>query len=166
MDTKWKVIIVTLVAGFVGFNLQANSPLGPTLWGEGPAGPEPAGSVLGLLIVYGVLEAIAFGLGVAFLAFGWSKVANTRGVSKGLATGAAAAIAWGLLSWVPHSAMHMTNAADDFGRLVLIEYVFHVTLITAASVLALFAYRVSQAGGATPAMTTSDAREPVVAMAR
>ena len=144
MDTKWKILAVTLAFGLLGFAIEANGPLGPAIWGAAPeSGAEPTGAQLPLLIVVGVTEALAFGLGFAFLLFGWTRVANAPGVSKALGTAAAAAIAWGLLSWVPHSAMHITNAPDDFGRLIFIEYAFHVTLIVAAAVLALFAYRAS-----------------------
>lgn len=164
MDTKWKVVIVTLVAGAVGMQFQATSPLGAMLWPETePGAPEPSSSELPWLIVIAVIEGIAFGLGVSFLAFGWSKVTNAPGVSKGLATVAALGIAWSLVSWIPHSAMHQTNAAADFARLIVIEYLFHVTLIGVGAILALYAYRVAQASSVT-AVHVQDSKKPVVAM--
>ena len=162
MDTKWKVVIVTIVAGLIGMQLQATSPLGKNLWPE-TSGEDPTSAQLPFLIVVGVLEGIAFGLGVAFLFFGWSRVTSTPGVSKGLSTAAAAGITWGLVSWIPHSAMHQTNAEGDFWRLIGIEYLFHVTLIAFGAVLALFAYRAAQAA-AGKTVAPKETRKPLVAM--
>lgn len=164
MDTKWKVLLVTLIFGFVGFNLQANGPMGEAIWGAAPdtGAPGPTDAQVGLLIAVAALEALAFGLAFAFVFFGWKKVASTPGVSAGLATAAAAAITWGLVSWVPHSAMHITNG-DNFARLIFIEYAFHVTLIFAASILALFAYRLSTRGTQPATMRAhNDADAPVM----
>lgn len=165
MDTKWKVVIITLVAGFIGMQLQPNSPVGAMIWPPYEGMAEPTGAQLPLLIAVSIIEALAFGLGIAFLAYGWKRVTSTPGVSKGLATAGAIAITWGLVSWVPHTSMHISNAHDDLGRLIVIEYMFHVTLVIAAGVIALFAYRAATGGdGAALAMPASgDAAEPMTA---
>jgi hypothetical protein len=100
-------------------------------------------------------------VGVAFLVFGWGIIRDAPGVSRNLATGAYLAIAWGLFNWIPHTSMHITNAADDFGRLVLIEYVFHFTLILGALVLARFFWRILDTTMARPTVTA--APKPMVA---
>ena len=146
MQTRVKAIAVALVFAALGFMLNPSAPIGQAVWGPQPEGPAPEGAVLGALVLYSVLEAIAFGLGAAFIAFGWPLVKKAAASTAG-ASAAFAAIAWMLVSWVPHSAMHMTNAHDDFARLALIEYVFHVTLIASAIVLARFLLGVVREAG-------------------
>lgn len=132
---NWKVIGTIVLGTVVGFMLNPQSPVGAALWGAAPEGGEaPTGGQIGLLMAVSLVEAIAFGVGLAFLFFGRSAMRRVLG-SGGFATAAQLAIAWGLLSWVPHSAMHQTNG-DNMARLIVIEYVFHVTLIAAAALLA------------------------------
>ena len=46
-------------------------------------------------------------------------------------------IAWLLFSWWPHDSLHVANGINLSGLLV-IEYVFHVTLMVAGAILAYF----------------------------
>lgn len=149
---NWKVVGVVVVGSIVGFMLDANAPVGKAIWGEAPAGPQPSGGELPLLMAVSLIQAVGFGLGVAFLAFGWPLLSRAGG-SPGWAMAAFVAIAWGLVSWVPHSAMHVTNAHDDFARLILIEYVFHVTLVVAAAVTAWYFVGVVKSAGDARATT-------------
>lgn len=138
MSTKVKVIAVTLVLAVVGFMLNPNSPSGAAVWGApAEADADPTGPQIGLLMFIVVVESLAFGLGVAFLAFGYPLV-KRAGVSTGVALPAFLAIAWSLVSWVPHTAMHMTNAPGNYGRLILIEYLFHLTLVVGALLVARY----------------------------
>lgn len=145
MQTRWKVLAVALPVALLGFLLQPNSPLGSQIWPPAEGGAEPTAVQIPLLLFVALLEATAFGVGAAFLVFGRDLLAKAPGATKGWATGAWLAIGWGLVSWVPHSSMHISNGPDNFGRLILIEYLFHVTLIVAAGVLAMFFVRVLQA---------------------
>lgn len=165
MNTTTKVLLVAIPFAILGFMLQPSSPLGAAIWpAQDPAAPQPTSAQLPLLIIVSVLEALAFGAGFAFLAFGRSALANAPGATSGWASAAYFAIAWGLVSWVPHSSMHITNGADDFGRLILIEYLFHVTLIFCAGILAMFFVRVLR-GSAAPT-TKVEARDAAGAAAR
>lgn len=110
--------------------------------GEG----APPALAIPALIGVGLVQAVAFGAGFAFLFFGRPFLAPLGG-PKGLATASWLAVSWSLISWVPHSAMHMT-AGSDLGKLVFVEYLFHVTLIAGAALLAL--YLVRAAGARTP----------------
>lgn len=163
MNKVAKVLLVAVPAAILGFALELNGPLGSALWPAPPTGPEPTGGALGALIAMGVLEALAFGAGVAFLVFGWGLMQRAPGVSRGLATGAWLAIGWLLVNWVPHTAMHMTNAHDDFARLALIEYVFHFTLMVGGAVLALFFVRVVRASPGAPAAAPVQSGAPLLA---
>lgn len=147
---RWKVLAVALPLALVGFMLNPNGPLGAAVWPEPPAGPEPTAAQVPLLILVALLESLAFGAGFAFLLFGRPALDRAPGATRGWATAAYFAIAWGLVSWVPHSSMHITNAHDDFARLILIEYMFHVTLVVSAAVTAMFFWRVLHASPAQP----------------
>lgn len=132
---NWKVIGTIVLGTVLGFMLNPQSPIGGALWGTMPeGGEEPTGTQIGLLMAVSLLEAIAFGAGIAFLLFGHAAMTRVLG-STGFARAAQLAIVWGLASWVPHSAMHQTNG-DNMARLIVIEYVFHVTLIAAAALIA------------------------------
>lgn len=147
MDTRAKFLAVALVGAIVGFMLQPNSPIGQAIWPPHDGGAEPTSVQLPLLVIVSVVEALAFGAGIAFLLFGRPLLENAPGATKGWATAAYVAIAWGLVSWVPHTSMHISSAPGDFGRLILIEYLFHVTLVAAAAVTAAFFWRVLGQGG-------------------
>jgi hypothetical protein len=153
MQTKTKAIIVALAFTIIGFMLNPMAPIGSAIWGEAViSGDGPTGTETAFLTAYAVLESILFGVGVAFLAFAWPLVKKVGGNVK--AAGAAfVAIAWLLVSWVPHSAMHMTNAHDNYARLVVIEYVFHVTLGIAGIVLLVFFIGVLKKASTPPTVT-------------
>ncbi|HET6405014.1 MAG TPA: hypothetical protein VFH78_10230 [Candidatus Thermoplasmatota archaeon] len=132
---NWKVIGTIVLGTLVGFMLNPHAPLGAALFGAPPAGDhEPTGGQVGALMAVALVEAIAFGLGLAFLVFGYAAMARRLG-SDGSTRLAHLAVVWGLMSWVPHTAMHQTNG-DNIARLIVIEYAFHVTLVLAAAALA------------------------------
>lgn len=132
---RTKVILVAVAFSIVGFLLNVNAPLGGMVFGTPPeGGASPSGGQVAALMVVALVEAIAFGVGAAFLAFGLPH-ARRLIPRPGLATAAWIAVAWLLVSWVPHSAMHQT-AGEDFAKLVGIEYAFHVTLVVGGAVLA------------------------------
>lgn len=132
-----KTVVIATVAAFtlLGLLLTPHAPLGSVLWGPMPeGGAQPTGGQIGALMLVALIECVAFGLGAAFLLFGFPTV--RRLVPRaGLARAAWLAIGWSLVSWVPHTALHQT-AGDDFAKLVGIEYAFHVTLVLGAAAVA------------------------------
>ncbi len=128
MRTPWKMLLITLAAGIPAFLL------GPVIW---PPSPDirPTQDQLPYLIVLSAIEALTFGFGVAFILYGRRLVRRMTG-SAGRAAGAMyASLAWLLVSWWPHDNMHIHNALNING-LIVIDYAFHLTLIMAAAVLA------------------------------
>lgn len=124
-------VLGTLIAGLAG----PNGPFG-AFWGVEPT-PGLEGGVLGALIVYSVIEAIVFGIGLAWLFFG-------RSVLRGPGSGAAhLAVGWALVSWFPHGGFHQSTAHDNWAGLAAIEYGFHLTMLIAGLVLARHFYRSS-----------------------
>lgn len=137
MTTRTKTIIVTVIVAVAAFMA------GPMIWPPATEGDGP-GSLLPLFLVVSALESIGLGLGVSFLLFGWPWVKRVAQDMKTPARILYVAIAWSLVSWWPHDNMHMSNAHDNWGRLLMIEYIFHVTLILAAAGMAWSVLRVFQ----------------------
>jgi hypothetical protein len=141
MKIKWNVAAVTVGASILGFLLQPNGPLGKLLWPLEAGSVQPEGHALGLLMLMGVLESLAFGVGISFLVFGWNWVKRIT-VGRANATAVYLSIAWVLVNWVPHVSLHMHQGfpaqPSDFWGIIYIDYGFHLTMIIAGCVLALF----------------------------
>jgi hypothetical protein len=131
MSTKVKVIATTLVLGIAAFmSSQA-------IWPSPPGGPMPTGAQLPMLILLSLIEALMFGLGIAFLAFGFptvSRMTKAVGVST---IPVFLSIAWQLVSWWPHSNFHRV-AGGNFDVLIAIDYGFHLPLIISTLIIARF----------------------------
>ena len=131
---KW--VVVTLVLAAIAFLASPNGPLGG-FWRPSADFPQPTDAQLPLFILLNVAEALAFGLGISFLIFGYPLMQSILPASNGLTLGAHLSIAWLLFSWWPHDSLHVANGLNLNGLLV-IEYVFHVTLMVAGVILAYF----------------------------
>lgn len=136
MKTRTKVVIVTLVVGILGFLTEPHGPLG-TFWAPSPTIPQATGVQVPLFMVLGAAEALAFGLGVSFLLFGYSTLKGNFPVSARMARAAHVSVAWLLINWWAHDSLHLHNGMDLSG-LLRIEYAFHITLIIAGAILARF----------------------------
>jgi len=125
-----KYAVVTLVVGAGAF------VLGPMLWPPGADLPHPPAGLMPAYLALAVVEGLAFGFAAAFLLFAWPAV-------RAMATGSLAfrralyvSVAWLMGNWWMHDGLHM-NVGLDMGRLVYIEYAFHVTLLACGLVLAV-----------------------------
>ena len=129
----------------LGLPGQPERTLGRLLGGQAESiGPEPTGIQIALLMIIGVIQTFVFGLGVAFLIFGYPLV-NAAPVKPGLALATYLSIAWSLINWWPHSNLHQT-AGGDFASLIAIEYGFHITTILAGLIMAYFFVTVLRQG--------------------
>jgi hypothetical protein len=141
MQATTKFRVTVLVFAIVGFMLAPQTPLGAVIWGPAVAeGAPPTGTQLGLLLGVEVVQSVAFGLGIAVLT--WGLPAFER-LFAGRARITQLAVAWGLASWVPHGALHMTAGAN-LDKLIVIEYAFHVTLVLAGAALAYAVWRTAE----------------------
>jgi hypothetical protein len=136
MKTSTKVVIVTLILTIAGFLTEPNGPLG-AFWAPARDVPQALGAQVPLFMLLGTLEALAFGLGVSFLLFGYASLKAIPSVSAPMARAAHLSISWLLLNWWAHDSLHLHNGMNLNG-LLGIEYGFHVTLIAAGVVLARF----------------------------
>jgi hypothetical protein len=121
------VTVVTLAVAVPAFALT------PTLFPPSPH-MSPAAAQVPFFAVLGGINALALGMGVAFLAFGLPTMRRLVPSAPGRAVGAYLAIAWLLMSWYPHGGLHASNGMDA-EPLLWIEYAFHLPLIVAPLVL-------------------------------
>jgi hypothetical protein len=119
--------------------------LGRVIWPDPAGAATPPPDLLPLFIVLSILEAVAFGAGLAFVAFG---LAPLRRMNAGAALTWAAylSISFMLLSWWPHDNLHRILGHADFAGLAWIEYLFHVPLMAGAAIVAVFFLRTKRAG--------------------
>ena len=141
MKTSAKVVTLTLLLGFAAFVTEPHGPLG-SFWAPSPDAPAAVGIQVPLFMILGIVEALAFGLGVSFLFFGRSLLKAQGTASESLTRGAHLAISWLLLNWWAHDSLHLHNGMRLNG-LLMIEYGFHVTLIIAGITLARYFLAVS-----------------------
>ncbi len=112
--------------------------LGRVIWPDMPGMAGPTTQQIPFFIFISALEAISFGLGVAWLLFGLPQARAYAGADARLRLAAFYSITWLLVSWWPHDNMHRVNGMDDFAGLLRIEFIFHFTLIVAGFILATF----------------------------
>ena len=143
MKAPAKVVIITLLLGILGFLTEPNGPLG-SFWAPAPTVPQAMGAQVPLFMILGAAEALAFGLGISFLLFGYSTLKANVPVSVPMARAAHLSIAWFLINWWAHDSLHLHNGMNLNG-LLGIEYGFHFTLIIAGVILARFFMALVQA---------------------
>jgi len=137
MKTATKVVIVTLVFAVLAFLSNAVGPLGG-FWRPAADAPNPAGIQRLLFVVLLAVEAIALGLAVSFLLYGFPLVRAVSAASPGLTRAAHLAIGWLLLNWWAHDSLHLHVGMHNVNGLLGIEYGFHFTLIVSGLILLLF----------------------------
>jgi hypothetical protein len=128
LASKGRWIAVTVGVGLPAF------ALGPVLFAPSADFPAPVGMQLPLLMGVAAAEALAMGLAVAFLLFGWPLVRQVVGPSRSRTIAAYLATAWLAGNWWLHDNLHISNGANING-LIAIDYLFHTTLIVAAVIV-------------------------------
>jgi hypothetical protein len=128
MKTWHKVLLITLGTAVPAF------VLGPIIWPPDLHGAAPSGLQLLLFMALAALESLALGLGVAFISYGLPLVRRAAGESRARMWMTLIATAWLLISWWPHDNMHKHNGMNLDGLLV-IDYVFHTSMIVAGLAL-------------------------------
>ena len=149
MKTWMKVLFVTALFGVPAFLL------GPVIWPPAVGGPEPSAGQLPFFVVLFAIEALAFGLGISFLAFGLPLVRKAAGGSRLRAWAMYLSIGWLLVSWWPHDNLHIHT--EDLQGLLYIEYGFHMTLILSGLVLAYSFLSLLRGGSAGASRTIREA---------
>lgn len=129
MSVRNKVILITLICAVPAFLL------GKVIWPVNPMSPEPTSAQLPLLILLALFESVFFGLGISFFIFGYPLVKKTIPANRNLTLLTYLAIGWMMVNWWPHDNWHASNGMNLTG-LIAIEYIFHVSLMSAGAILA------------------------------
>lgn len=137
MKTSVKVVIITLVIAVLAFMSNAVGPLG-TFWRPAADSPTPVGIQRALFAVLLLVEAIALGLGVSFLLYGFPLVKSVSTASPGLTRAVHLGTSWLLLNWWAHDSLHLHVGMGSVSALLGIEYGFHFTIIIAGLILVSF----------------------------
>jgi len=125
-----KASIITVLVGVPAF------VLGPVIWPPAADAPVPSSTQLPFFMAVSAAEALAFGLGISFLAFGLPLVRKVANGSRLRAWTMYLSISWLLVSWWPHDNLHQYVGEDTQG-LILLLYGFHMTLMLSGLILAL-----------------------------
>lgn len=149
METWMKFALITVFLGIPAFLL------GPLIWPPSPeASPTPG--QLPFFMLLSLLEALFFGAGVAFAVVCWPMLQKAPEKSRKRLLPVYVSLIWLMVSWWPHDSMHIHNAMDMSGLLV-IDYLFHFTLIVGTSVIAYsFFMMAAEASSSTPMQKVSD----------
>jgi hypothetical protein len=142
MKTWHKVLLLTLIAAVPAFAIA------PVIWPPDAHVGAPSGLQLLLFILLAALDALAFGLGIAFICYGLPLVRRIVDGSRARTWITFIATAWLLISWWPHDNMHKHNGMD-LGGLLVIDYLFHVPLMLTGVALAYTLVRALQSAPAT-----------------
>ena len=138
LGLRWKFSLLTVLIAVV--SLPAVSVF-YAVFKLGQPGHVPAGWLLAGLVANTLITRLAFGAGISFLIFGWPLVKHANRYRQ-LALLSYLSIAWCLLSWLPYQQLDFL-AGDAVYPLLAIAYGFHLTLMLAAGVLAVFFYRLT-----------------------
>ncbi len=141
-----RYLLVAIPLAILGFLANPHGPLGG-FWVPAPQyeAMQPVGIQIPLFMLLNVAEAVTFGGGIAFLLFGYNVMQANNSVSPLLSRLAHLSIAWFLINWLPHDSLHIHLGQSDLGRLLVLEYGFHVTLMIAGAILAAFFVKAMQA---------------------
>jgi hypothetical protein len=134
MKTKYRFALVAIPLAILTFFLSL------VIW-PNPAGVAgPSSDLVPYFMFVSFLECLAFGVGIAFLLFGWPLLSQF-GQRNRLTVATFLAVTWSLISWWPHDNMHRVNGGDNFSGLIRIELLFHVTLIISSFIIVTYIWR-------------------------
>jgi hypothetical protein len=129
MKTWQKVFIMTLLFGVPAFFL------GPVIWPISADFPAPNPEQIPYFILLSVFDSLFFGLGIAFILFGWPLVLRMANGARMLGWAIYFSIAFLLVSWWPHINLHNTTGFNLQG-LLYIDYGFHIPLMISGAIVA------------------------------
>lgn len=115
-------------------------PLGKIIWKPAHDLPMPTAIQLPFFAVLALFESASLAGGVVFLMLISPLIKKLTQQDKKRFTSMTICIAWSLLNWWMHDNLHMHNGTDVVG-LLYIEYIFHVSLMSSAALLAYNFYK-------------------------
>ena len=113
---------------------------GQKIWSSPAGSPMPPAGLLPLFIALEAITDVLLGLGVCFVLFGYRRLAGA-GQPPWLTYATYVSIAWLMVSWWPHGNLHRITPPGAWYQLLLIDYGFHLSLMIATGIVALFFLR-------------------------
>lgn len=133
---RWiEPILLAVALSAAALVMHPFGPLGRQLWPPAELCPIPTAREWPLCALLAFIEAVAFGVGVVFLIYGYSFVSQWF-ADRWRAICVHIGISWQLANWWIHDSAHMHVGLDIRGILI-IDYIFHVTLIVSALAMVL-----------------------------
>ncbi len=136
----WFVVLVTVAVGLPAFLLSR------VIWPDTPNSIVIPAELVPYFALPSLLEALAFGGGVAFLLAAFPGVRQAR---SRLAVAAYVSTAWLLMAAWPHGNLHR-SLGFDLASIARIEWAIHLTALLAAIVDAVFVARLLRAPRSVP----------------
>ncbi len=115
-------------------------PLGKLIWKPASDLPMPTMAQLPFFAFLALVESAALAAGVIFYILINAQIKKLKESEQKRYSIMAGCIAWSLLNWWMHDNLHMHNGTDIVG-LLYIEYIFHISLMTTAGILAYNFYK-------------------------
>ena len=126
------MLLTTLAVGIPAFFL------GPVLFPAPSGAPAPSIVQMLFIVLLGVAESLALGLGISFVLFGWARVLNSAGPPgppRKRALAVCLSVTWLLVSWWPHDNLHR-YVGEGVQNLLYLESGFQITLMACGAILA------------------------------
>jgi hypothetical protein len=133
-----KVLKIWIAVVALGAALPAFA-LGQVIWKSPVGSPTPPAQLLPLFVAETFVEALSFGVGVAFLVFGYSLVRRAA-LPSWLTIASYMSLGWLLVQWWPHGNLHRV-VGNNWTGLLEIEWGFHATMAAAMFIVAYFFVR-------------------------
>jgi hypothetical protein len=141
---RFDIVMFMITLGILAFLVTPTGPLG-SFWRTMMGVEMPMGMQFGFLLLLNIIEALAFGLGVSFLVFGYHYVRTITNVPQTLAQSAFLSVIWLLVSRWIHGSLYLYGGMD-MSRFLIIGYIFNATLIIAGAVLVYFFWMLGRHG--------------------
>lgn len=127
-----RFVLISAAATVFAVAIGPNGPLGG-FWALAPDMPHPHGVVAAGLIAEGMVENVAFGVGIAVLLLGrgWFAARTRTARHRHIAW---LTTVWLFASWMPHAALHRHIGMNPSGVLPA-EWIFHGGSIAALALL-------------------------------
>ncbi len=136
VGSRWRFAMLVLVIAVVSVPISL-ALFHPRL----PGGATLPAAAIPFFLGLKTFEGLALGVGIGFLLFGHRVLRRAEALPP-LALLTYLSISWFLVNWWLHDNLHAVNG-DNLWGLIGIEYGFHLTMMLAAGVLAVFFYRVT-----------------------
>ncbi len=118
--------------------------LGAKIWPPLLGDAQPTNGQMASLIALAAINALSFGLGIAFLLLGWGWVQKLPGLSKTWIVALYLSVAWTLLNWWPHVSLH-GHIGEDLDGLIAIDWGFHTTAILGGLIIIWSLHKIARA---------------------